>query len=241
MKAKIVFITTIFSLLFNAVTLADGQAQTITVNFNSVNLNVNGTYVYADNILYNGTTYIPLRKTAETLGCEVGWDGETKTATLTQYNEKPHIAFVFHDLYKAKRICELCNDIYRITNFNFTKSYWNTTFHNSNKTYYEGIEENIKYISEYYESLKKYKDTMYILLSDITPRETLDNLYLKLDEAFNKSVYIYSLVKNLIESSGYICTEDEFTNDIRLLFEITDEIDYIYNILYSDYLLYLYN
>lgn len=56
--------------------------QTIKVQLNSVNLKVNGQTIQADNILYNGTTYIPLRATANALGKNVGWDGNTNTASI---------------------------------------------------------------------------------------------------------------------------------------------------------------
>lgn len=56
--------------------------QTIQVVYNSVNLTVNGTKIQADNILYNGTTYVPLRAVSEALGKEVGWDQATMTASI---------------------------------------------------------------------------------------------------------------------------------------------------------------
>ncbi len=241
MKRKIILLVTIITLMLNTVTMASGQVQTISVYFNSINLDVNGKQVYADNILYNGTTYIPLRKTAELLGCEVGWNGETNTASVIQYNEKKYIAFVFNSMFEITRISALCNDIYNISEFNFTKSHWNKTFHNSNNTYYQGLTEDIKYISEYYNTHVKYKDTMYAILSDITPKEKLDKMYLKLDEAYNKSAYIYSAVKNLMESSGYICTESEFITDIRSLFDIKEDLENFHADIYFDYIDYLYN
>lgn len=56
--------------------------KTIEVTYNSVNLTVNGKKIVADNILYNGTTYVPLRAVADALGKEVGWVQETKTASI---------------------------------------------------------------------------------------------------------------------------------------------------------------
>ncbi len=57
-------------------------STTIDVLFNSVNIEVNGNKVIADNIVFNGTTYVPLRTIAEMLGMEVGWIQDTNTATL---------------------------------------------------------------------------------------------------------------------------------------------------------------
>lgn len=56
--------------------------KNIEVIYNSVNLTVNGKKVNADNILYDGTTYVPLRAMAEMLGKEVGWDQKTNTASI---------------------------------------------------------------------------------------------------------------------------------------------------------------
>lgn len=111
MKGKLILFLIIFCIMFNTVTMASGQVQTITVYFNSVNLNVNGEDVYTDNILYNGTTYIPLRKASEILGCKVGWNEKTNTATLTQYNENKTTAFVFHNLYLISLIFDKCEYI----------------------------------------------------------------------------------------------------------------------------------
>ncbi|HHY13724.1 MAG TPA: copper amine oxidase N-terminal domain-containing protein [Thermoanaerobacterales bacterium] len=61
--------------------------KTIDVIYNSVNLTVNGKKVEADNILYDGTTYVPLRTIAEMLGKEVGWDQDTYTASINDKKE----------------------------------------------------------------------------------------------------------------------------------------------------------
>lgn len=62
--------------------LAAGYNRTIEVLFNNVNLTVNGKKVESENILYNGTTYIPLRDVADLLGKEVGWDQASNTASI---------------------------------------------------------------------------------------------------------------------------------------------------------------
>ncbi len=76
-------------LLLGTVAMASPVKQTIEVVLNSVNLTVNGEKVAADNILYEGRTYVQLREIAEMLGKEVGWDGETNTATI---NDKGTVA-----------------------------------------------------------------------------------------------------------------------------------------------------
>lgn len=56
--------------------------QTITAIFNKVSIFVDGTIVPSDTLLYNGTTYVPLRSAAEILGKEVSYDAETSTAYI---------------------------------------------------------------------------------------------------------------------------------------------------------------
>ena len=76
---------------------ATGVSKTIDVVLNNVNLNFdynqvseigenytldNGTEV-PFSILYEGTTYLPVRKVAELFGKDVGWNGSTSTVSLT--------------------------------------------------------------------------------------------------------------------------------------------------------------
>ena len=67
--------------------LGNSVEESISVLFNSINITVNGEAVQSDNILYEGTTYVPLRDVAEILGKEVSWDGETKTAGINEPSE----------------------------------------------------------------------------------------------------------------------------------------------------------
>ncbi len=64
-------------------------AETVDIVFNSINITVNGQKVNADNILYKGTTYVPLRSISEILDKEVDYDSETKTAKIN--DKKPII------------------------------------------------------------------------------------------------------------------------------------------------------
>lgn len=80
-KGFVVGVIVVF-MLFSSVALAASLKQKIEVVFNSINLEVNGKKVNADNILYNGSTYVPLRAVAEMLGKEVIWDPKTNTASI---------------------------------------------------------------------------------------------------------------------------------------------------------------
>lgn len=60
-----------------------GWTQTITPYFNSLTLYVNGKELPGDTILYQGTTYIPIRAAATALGGDVQWDESTRSAYIT--------------------------------------------------------------------------------------------------------------------------------------------------------------
>ncbi|MDD4689701.1 MAG: copper amine oxidase N-terminal domain-containing protein [Eubacteriales bacterium] len=57
-------------------------AVELDVEFDSINVIVNGTKIQESNILYNDRTYVPFRAVFETLGCEVLWHDVTQTATI---------------------------------------------------------------------------------------------------------------------------------------------------------------
>lgn len=72
----------VIAIMFMSTALGAQVKKTIEVVYNSVNITVNGNKVDTDNILYEGTTYVPLRAISEMLGKEVGWDGDTNTASI---------------------------------------------------------------------------------------------------------------------------------------------------------------
>lgn len=69
-------------MLMSTVAFAGGVKQKIEVALNSINIAVNGKPVKADNILYKGTTYVPLRAISEMLRKDVDWNGDTNTASI---------------------------------------------------------------------------------------------------------------------------------------------------------------
>lgn len=79
---RVLIVLTVVMTLLMSTALGDTITKTIEVVYNSVNLTVNGQKIAADNILYNGTTYVPLRAVADALGKEVGWDQATMTASI---------------------------------------------------------------------------------------------------------------------------------------------------------------
>ncbi len=63
--------------------------EEINVHFNTLSLYLDGGEINGETLLYNGTTYLPLRATAETLGLSADYNGVTKTVTLTKSMGEP--------------------------------------------------------------------------------------------------------------------------------------------------------
>jgi len=84
----------IILILLMGTAIGETITKTIDVVYNTVNITVNGTKIEADNILYNGVTYVPLRAVAEALDKEVGWDKVTKTATINDKTETAKVTRV---------------------------------------------------------------------------------------------------------------------------------------------------
>lgn len=58
-------------------------SENITVDINSMNIVVDGERVFADNFVYESTTYVPLRRIAEMLGKKVEWNADVYGAFIS--------------------------------------------------------------------------------------------------------------------------------------------------------------
>ena len=74
------------SLCLGSIGGASGSWATIDVLQNDINVVVNNRQIYADNFLYNDTTYLPMRAIGEALGINVSYDGESNTAYVGANN-----------------------------------------------------------------------------------------------------------------------------------------------------------
>ncbi|MBR3942819.1 MAG: peptidylprolyl isomerase [Clostridia bacterium] len=74
----------IFAICLMAIpTMADTIEKTINVLTDYVTVEIDGETKDVRNFVHEGTTYIALRDVSELLGCEVGWDDATRTASIT--------------------------------------------------------------------------------------------------------------------------------------------------------------
>ncbi|KDR96611.1 Copper amine oxidase N-terminal domain-containing protein [Peptoclostridium litorale DSM 5388] len=60
----------------------EDNGETVTIYRNKAKIDVNGERLNADNFIYNGTTYVPLRAISEILGKSVGWNAFTNVASI---------------------------------------------------------------------------------------------------------------------------------------------------------------
>lgn len=56
--------------------------QTKTIELDAITVLVNGKKIPETNILYDDHTYVPLRAISTSIGCEVNWDEDTRTASI---------------------------------------------------------------------------------------------------------------------------------------------------------------
>ena len=82
--------------------IVDGEKQTFT--------DANGTEVYP--LVYNGTTYLPVRAIGNLMGKEVGWDGATSTITLKSPTQDPSGSLLYEDKNVAIRFDKITRGKY---------------------------------------------------------------------------------------------------------------------------------
>lgn len=68
--------------------LGRAQTQQVNVDMNSVDVFVDGEYVDAPNIVYGGTTYLPLRKISDAVGANVSYDSKSSSIYLSTGDNK---------------------------------------------------------------------------------------------------------------------------------------------------------
>lgn len=98
-KLKIIPVVILILLMFTA-TSAKSLTQTINVNLNDVNLEINGKQIEADTMLFEGVTYVPLRAAAEMLDKNVSWNGTTRTASINDSKSDDNFKSKYNSLLK---------------------------------------------------------------------------------------------------------------------------------------------
>mgnify|MGYP000956184005 CR=1 FL=1 len=92
-------------LMMTTPVLADSILQSINVVMDSVEVQVNGEKLDVNTILYNGSTYLPMRKVAEAVGKDVEWNSDTMTANIVSKGDIMEEVIVYEeDGYKHLNI-----------------------------------------------------------------------------------------------------------------------------------------
>lgn len=142
-----------FLLIFGSAFAANGNSV-LDVVLNNVNVMLDGQQVGTANtnytlsngdqvpfsILYNGTTYLPIRKISELLGKEVGYIAETKTITLGDAGETQGPGWYLVEDGFTKEI-----DTFKEGTFTSSQQYWE-----KDAAYTAKEEGNVAFWSKYY-------------------------------------------------------------------------------------------
>lgn len=91
MKKFVAGFMTCALLMAGSVVYGETVTKNIEAVFGKVKLVVNGNNVDKETLVYNGTTYVPLRAAAEILNMEVTWDEATSTAGLYDKGTAPKV------------------------------------------------------------------------------------------------------------------------------------------------------
>ncbi len=86
MKKRLAIIT-IITMLVTTTVFGESISEYVRVLTNAINVELNGKKVEGINLLYNGTTYVPLKTMTEMIGGQVSWDADTKTASVNLSEE----------------------------------------------------------------------------------------------------------------------------------------------------------
>lgn len=76
-------ILTAVAVMTPVLAIGAANSQTIDVIFGKIKLTVNGNAINEDTLLYNGTTYLPIRAVGKALNAEVNYDAAKYEATIT--------------------------------------------------------------------------------------------------------------------------------------------------------------
>lgn len=93
MKKKLLALSMVATIFVTGMAFGAGGFTNIRVQMNSLKVYVNGKQVTSPNIVYNGTTYVPLRAVSEGLGQAVDFNASTKTVNIGEFKaeENPNV------------------------------------------------------------------------------------------------------------------------------------------------------
>ena len=223
--AKLAAIGAAISLFSGAVGYAAGEWENIWVQFDSVNLKVNGQNVTSSNLLYNDRTYVPLRACAEMLGSTVGWDQNTNTASILANTTGSANTAKIEKIRAAARIMKHLESILVLSanldtcyleciifanSANFDVSNLEESYSKKIQTFNEVIDKYNNYL-EYIDKIKT--DMQFIGMDNSKIEEMMDNYGKCIDYitlAYEKLVLGYTEQNNQIHDEGISLANQAF-------------------------------
>lgn len=226
MKRKtIILMSLVLILALGLTAVATGSQQQITVNANLMKVVVNGETLTADNFLYNGTTYIPIRAAAEAMGADVEFLPESMTAEIWGEASADALSkvvkplVVYSDIYK--RLGDVLRDLQYINsqanyiyNNLITKVYGGASFIDMSSM----IKEQTDSFASIQDRISTLRDTVDSILSDY-PNETLlanaDSALTVMQNMLNGYVSVYRQLSTINRTGSM--DGNTFINDIMTL------------------------
>ncbi len=207
----------IITTMFMSTAIGAQVKTTIDVVFDSVKIFVNGQKQEVDNLIYNDTTYVPLRKISETYDKKVIWDGANRTVNI--YNKEISQGKIYdriNEYIKAESIAayspyyELLD--FQISNYKETKIDGNveaTFFYKIIKKNFDKDPDTVGYIKELKESGHKHYRQLYD--EYLEPKQSNYDLKVIIDKYDNITLYSNESPKGVewveIKMSDFIITE----------------------------------
>ena len=245
--AKLAAIGAAFTLFGTGIGYAAGEWENIWVQFDSVNLKVNGQNITSSNLLYNDRTYVPLRACAEMLGSTVEWSQTSNTASITANTAgSADTAKVISDMQSAGYLMEsfyklmaLSSNLYTCyTDCVIYSNYITTNYSNR----YNVHEENISFFNIIINDYNQFVDNIPNILSEANSIGLNYNKIYDIMDFYSSSItniklayeklYLYDDTKNTIYKNEATTLYEKAFNDMssgddiryKLFYEASDYI-----------------
>ena len=139
---------------------SSGTEQSIKVLYNSIKVNINGKKVESDNILYKGTTYVPIRRVSEILGKDISWDQETRTVDMNDKKIDSNDNYNRISDYIKNESIDAFSPYYELLNFQISQYEEQVIDGNVEATFlYKIISKNYDKCPDTIDYIKKAKET----------------------------------------------------------------------------------
>ena len=172
--------------------LANSVLQKIDVVMNVVNVELNGEKLDSSSILYNGSTYLPLRKVAEAVGKDVEWNQSSMTANIV---EKGDIKLNNETTSVENTNLETSDGI-KIKVINSEK-YIN--LEDCYKKYNNEENKRIKVLTENGEIITNYNGTISLYINDTLILESIEHISLGKFQVYVEVAYYENTILPLIK------------------------------------------